>query len=63
VRVRRGPATVTGNLAFHVSEVTVPIHRDGKAKWGADTRSQETCQQLDLQTFAEGGKSHNDDSA
>jgi len=58
VRVRRGPATVTGEPTQAARcGVTGPITRAGKAGKTVEARSQETCHRHGLIRFAEGGMS------
>ena len=58
MRVRRGPATVTGKPTQAARcGVTGPINRAGKAGQTVEARSQETCHRHGLIRFAEGGMS------
>jgi len=58
VRVRRGPATVTGEPApSRKVRSHWPEKRAGKAGKTVEARSQETCHRLGLIRFAEGGMS------
>jgi hypothetical protein len=54
VRIRRGPATVTGN-PFSLSKLT--------GKMVAISQEPGNLHPADLETFAEGGMSRNDDFA